>query len=82
MSFHLVAGVDFPSRLPTATAPFFLLGRDAADGFHRGFEAGAGGGQRGVRVGEGQDGPTGGERHTDFLGSLGAVCRCSDSTAG
>ena len=23
---HLVAGVDFPNRLPTATAPFFLLG--------------------------------------------------------
>lgn len=30
MSFHLVAGVDFPSRLPTATAPFFLLGLDSS----------------------------------------------------
>jgi hypothetical protein len=26
MSLHLVAGVDFPSQLPTATAPYFLLG--------------------------------------------------------
>jgi hypothetical protein len=26
MSAHLVAGVDFPSHLPTATAPCFLLG--------------------------------------------------------
>ena len=26
MSLNLVAGLDFPSRLPTATAPFFLLG--------------------------------------------------------
>jgi hypothetical protein len=26
MSLNLVAGVDFPSRLPTATAPYFLLG--------------------------------------------------------
>jgi hypothetical protein len=30
MSLHLVAGVDFPSRLPTAGAPFFLLGVNAA----------------------------------------------------
>ncbi len=30
MSLHLVAGLDFPSRLPTATAPYFLLGRNAA----------------------------------------------------
>jgi hypothetical protein len=28
MSCNLVAGIDFPSQLPTATAPFFLLGRD------------------------------------------------------
>jgi hypothetical protein len=26
MSLHLIAGVDFPSQLPTAAAPFFLLG--------------------------------------------------------
>ena len=26
MSAHLVAGLDFPSRLPTAAAPYFLLG--------------------------------------------------------
>jgi len=26
MSVHLVAGIDFPSELPTATAPYFLLG--------------------------------------------------------
>jgi hypothetical protein len=26
-----VAGVDFASKLPTATAPLFLLGRDRAD---------------------------------------------------
>lgn len=26
MSFDLVAGVDFPKQLPTATAPYFLLG--------------------------------------------------------
>jgi hypothetical protein len=26
MSLNLVAGVDFPSQLPTATAPYFLLG--------------------------------------------------------
>jgi hypothetical protein len=30
MSLHLVAGADFPSRLPTSTAPYFLLGLDAA----------------------------------------------------
>jgi hypothetical protein len=30
MSLHLVAGVDFPSRLPTAAAPYFLLGVDSA----------------------------------------------------
>ena len=29
MSLHLVAGVDFPSQLPTASAPFFLLGLNA-----------------------------------------------------
>jgi len=28
MSVSLIAGVDFPSRLPAATAPFFLLGRN------------------------------------------------------
>jgi hypothetical protein len=28
MSLHLVAGIDFPSQLPTATAPYFLLGRN------------------------------------------------------
>jgi hypothetical protein len=30
MSLHLVAGLDFPSRLPTAAAPYFLLGRNVA----------------------------------------------------
>jgi hypothetical protein len=30
MSLHVVAGVDFPSRLPTASVPFFLLGANAA----------------------------------------------------
>ena len=30
MSLHLVAGIDFPSRLPTATAPYFLLGLNAS----------------------------------------------------
>ena len=30
MSLNLVAGFDFPSRLPTATAPFFLLGLNSA----------------------------------------------------
>jgi len=29
MSLNLVAGVDFPSQLPTATAPYFLLGVNA-----------------------------------------------------
>jgi hypothetical protein len=26
MSLHLVAGIDFPSRLPSATSAYFLLG--------------------------------------------------------
>jgi hypothetical protein len=26
MSLNLVAGIDFPRQLPTATAPYFLLG--------------------------------------------------------
>ena len=30
MSFHFVAGIDFPKQLPTATAPYFLLGLDSA----------------------------------------------------
>ena len=30
MSLHLIAGVDLPSELPTATAPYFLLGRNIA----------------------------------------------------
>jgi len=30
MALNLVAGVDFPRRLPTAAAPFFLLGVNAA----------------------------------------------------
>jgi hypothetical protein len=30
MSLNLVAGVDFPSQLPTATAPFFPLGINSA----------------------------------------------------
>ena len=30
MSLNLIAGIDFPRQLPTATAPFFLLGRNAA----------------------------------------------------
>jgi hypothetical protein len=30
MSLNPVAGVDLPSRLPTATAPFFLLGLNSA----------------------------------------------------
>lgn len=29
MSLHLVAGVAFPSRLPSAIAPYFLLGLNA-----------------------------------------------------
>jgi hypothetical protein len=30
MSLHLVAGIDFPSQLPSATAPYFLLGLNSA----------------------------------------------------
>jgi hypothetical protein len=30
MSLNLVAGVDFPSQLPTATSPFFLLGLNSS----------------------------------------------------
>jgi hypothetical protein len=30
MSLNLVAGVEVPSRLPTATSPLFLLGLDSA----------------------------------------------------
>ena len=30
MSLHLVAGIDFPSQLPTATTPYFLLGLNPA----------------------------------------------------
>jgi hypothetical protein len=30
MSLHLVAGIHFPNRLPTATAPCFLLGLNSA----------------------------------------------------
>jgi hypothetical protein len=30
MSLHLIAGLDFPSLLPTAAAPYFLLGLNAA----------------------------------------------------
>ena len=30
MALNLVAGVDFPRRLPTASAPYFLLGLNAA----------------------------------------------------
>jgi len=30
MSLHLMAGIDFPSQLPTATAPYFLLGLNSA----------------------------------------------------
>jgi hypothetical protein len=30
MSLHLIAGVDFPSQLPTAAAPYFLLGLNSA----------------------------------------------------
>jgi hypothetical protein len=30
MALHLMAGIDFPSRLPAAAAPYFLLGQDAA----------------------------------------------------
>lgn len=30
MALNLVAGIDFPRRLPTAGAPCFLLGENAA----------------------------------------------------
>ena len=30
MSLNLVAGIDFPSQLPTAKAPYFLLGQNLA----------------------------------------------------
>ena len=30
MSLHLRAGIDFPGQLPTAAAPYFLLGQNAA----------------------------------------------------
>jgi hypothetical protein len=30
MAMHPVAGLDFPSQLPTVTAPFFLLGCNSA----------------------------------------------------
>ena len=30
MSLHLVAGADFPSQLPSATASYFLLGQNLA----------------------------------------------------
>ena len=30
MSLNLVAGIDFPRQLPTATSPYFLLGQDLA----------------------------------------------------
>ena len=30
MALHLVAGIDIPKQLPTATAPYFLLGLNAA----------------------------------------------------
>jgi hypothetical protein len=30
MSLRLLAGIDFPSQLPTATAPYFLLGQNTA----------------------------------------------------
>jgi hypothetical protein len=30
MATHLVAGIDFPNQLPTATTPYFLLGLNAA----------------------------------------------------
>jgi hypothetical protein len=30
MSLHLVTGIHLPSRLPTATAPYFLLGLNSA----------------------------------------------------
>jgi hypothetical protein len=30
MALNLVAGVDLPSQLPTATAPYFLLGLNSS----------------------------------------------------
>ena len=30
MPLHLVAGLDFPSQLPTVGAPYFLLGLNSA----------------------------------------------------
>jgi hypothetical protein len=30
MVLHLVVGIDIPSQLPTATAPYFLLGLNTA----------------------------------------------------
>lgn len=30
MSLNIVAGIDFPKQLPTATAPLFLLGLNVA----------------------------------------------------
>jgi hypothetical protein len=30
MPLHVIAGIDFPSRLPTAIAPYFLLGLNSA----------------------------------------------------
>jgi hypothetical protein len=30
MSLHLMAGIDFPRQLPTAAAPYFLLGLNSA----------------------------------------------------
>ena len=30
MPMHLVAGIDFPSQLPTAIEPYFLLGLNSA----------------------------------------------------
>ena len=33
MALRLVAGIDFPSLLPTATAPCFLLGLNSAGGW-------------------------------------------------
>ena len=31
MALHLVAGIEIPKQLPTATAPYFLLGRNSSD---------------------------------------------------
>ena len=30
MSHRLIAGIDFPTQLPTATSPYFLLGLNSA----------------------------------------------------